>query len=73
VRVNAISPGFTSSDYVVDLVAARGSSLDDLAKAKSLFHRAGKIEEVAQFLLDVVSNKFINGSRLLIDGGIQAK
>ncbi|KAJ3011329.1 hypothetical protein HKX48_006901 [Thoreauomyces humboldtii] len=68
VRVNSINPGIVASPGALDIFGGIETA-NSIAKAVSLTDRAGTPEEIAEFVLAVVKNKFINGSNLIIDGG----
>jgi len=71
VRVNAINPGVTISDGTEGAFGISG--IEQLTKTVSLTDKPATGQEIATFLLDVVSNRYINGSLLYIDGGAGAK
>jgi hypothetical protein len=46
------------------------SNVDAIAKVYSLTDKAAEPWEIADFTLDVIRNRYINGSTLIIDGGM---
>ncbi|KAJ3013382.1 hypothetical protein HKX48_005792 [Thoreauomyces humboldtii] len=72
VRVNSISPGPVTTAGALATMGGSEEAVHAIAKKMTLRDTAGAPEEVASFVLDVVSNALINGANLLIDGGISA-
>jgi len=70
VRVNAVNPGVTVSEGALKTLPL--DQLTAFVKSASLADTPATGEEIASFVLDVVSNRYINGSRLLVDGGYNA-
>ena len=75
VRVNSISPGAINTTMLRDGLSrghvGNGTSEDmvnNLA-AKHLLKQIGDPCNVAEFVYYIISNKFINGSNLIMDGG----
>lgn len=69
VRVNAVAPGLTDTDFAKQMgISAKESMIDS-----SLMHRLAETEEVAQSVLFLASDRssFINGQIIRIDGGIK--
>ncbi|MCS5717723.1 SDR family oxidoreductase [Herbiconiux sp. CPCC 205763] len=67
IRVNAISPGTISSDYVMDLLGPAADQLKEDVPLK----RIGKPEEIAEVALFLASDRssFVTGAVLAADGG----
>lgn len=73
VRVNAVAPGWMEGDWMVRML---GDRYDDLmgkrAKATPL-KRVCTAEDVAEVMVNlIVSNKFVTGEVIVIDGGFTA-
>ncbi|MCH9693641.1 MAG: SDR family oxidoreductase [Gammaproteobacteria bacterium] len=74
VRVNAISPGTTITDYHIDRFAEQGVSeqqLEEMTAGTGLLNRAAAPEEIANAIWFLASNEasYITGTNLLVDGG----
>jgi 2-hydroxycyclohexanecarboxyl-CoA dehydrogenase len=75
VRVNAICPGSTLTDYHLKRGAAKGLTEDAMkreARTDSLFRRWARPEEVAFPILWLASDEasFVTGTALMVDGGL---
>jgi 2-hydroxycyclohexanecarboxyl-CoA dehydrogenase len=75
VRVNAVCPGSTLTDFHVDKAKTRGKSVDTLKTERndtSLIGRWASPEEIAWPILWLASNEasFITGTTLMVDGGL---
>ena len=71
VRVNAIHPGLIESRMMADIGAGVGASMGDLAKGVPA-GRLGTPDEVARAVAFLASDdsSYMNGSSLVIDGGL---
>lgn len=74
IRVNAVAPGATLSDYHLQRAAARGMSEEQLREATrgyGLLGRAAEPEEIAGAIHFLASDEasFITGQTLFVDGG----
>ncbi|MDB5796388.1 MAG: short-chain dehydrogenase [Paucimonas sp.] len=77
VRVNAIAPGSTLTDFHVGRAQARGKSVEQLKterQATSLLGRWADPQEIAWPILWLASDEasFITGTTLMVDGGLSA-
>jgi len=75
VRVNAICPGSTLTDYHLKRGAAQGLSAEMMqseARTDSLFRRWARPEEIAYPILWLASDEasFVTGAVLVVDGGL---
>ena len=75
VRVNAVCPGSTLTDYHVKRGAAHGISAEAMrqeVRTDSLFRRWARPEEVAYPILWLASDEasFVTGAALVVDGGL---
>ena len=74
IRVNAVAPGATLSDYHLQRAADRGMTADQLREATrgyGLLGRAAEPEEIAHAIFFLASDQasFITGQTLFVDGG----
>lgn len=81
VRCNAICPGYIDTDMVagesiqaIPVYLAHGLGMSEEMKkhtiAKTGVRRIGTVEEVAEAVIFLAQNDFMNGSILTIDGGL---
>lgn len=75
VRVNAVCPGSTLTDFHVGRASAAGKSVEQLSterKDTSLIGRWARPDEIAWPILWLVSGEasFITGTTLMVDGGL---
>lgn len=74
IRVNAICPGATITDYHIRRAAARGQTVDDIraqTKGYGLLGRAAEPAEIAAVIsfLAGPESSFITGQAIVVDGG----
>ena len=74
VRVNAISPGNTLTDYHINRMAQSGIGIDelrDMTRGYGLLERAAEPAEIASAAYFLCSNEasFITGHNMVVDGG----
>lgn len=74
VRVNAVSPGNTITDFHINRMAEQGVDIEQLrqmTRGYALLDRAAEPEEIANAVYFLASEKasFITGHNLLVDGG----
>ena len=68
VRVNSINPGYVHTE-LTSRFTRDADKFDEFAGKTNIAKRAGAVEEIARLTLEIIQNKFINGSIMLIDGG----
>jgi 2-hydroxycyclohexanecarboxyl-CoA dehydrogenase len=78
VRVNAVCPGSTLTDFHIDRARTAGKDLEKLKRERddtSLLGRWATPEEIAAPILWLASDEasFITGATLMVDGGLSIK
>jgi NAD(P)-dependent dehydrogenase (short-subunit alcohol dehydrogenase family) len=69
IRVNAVAPGVAETDRISSMPEKdRQAFIEKMAKALPV-GRIGKAEEIAQAVLFLLTNGYITGSTLCVDGG----
>jgi meso-butanediol dehydrogenase/(S,S)-butanediol dehydrogenase/diacetyl reductase len=74
IRVNAVCPGTTITDYHIDRLAAKGIGIEEIQAMTSnygLLGRAAQPEEIAAAIVFLGSDSasFITGQAIAVDGG----
>lgn len=69
VRINAVSPGWIDTPLVLSALGAHYDAVISAAAAELPGKRIGRADEVAQAVVMLMTNEFINGEVLHIDGG----
>jgi NAD(P)-dependent dehydrogenase (short-subunit alcohol dehydrogenase family) len=71
IRVNAVCPGYTETNLLQELHNAKPELKEGL-RAAAPMNRYGKVEEIAEAVLWLASDKssFITGQTITLDGGI---
>jgi NAD(P)-dependent dehydrogenase (short-subunit alcohol dehydrogenase family) len=69
VRVNAIRPGLIDTPLIDQFFGARKEQMFQEYAARLPVGRVGRAEEVAEAVLFLMKNGFVNGITLTIDGG----
>jgi NAD(P)-dependent dehydrogenase (short-subunit alcohol dehydrogenase family) len=71
IRVNAVLPGIFSTPAVAALKEHLPAEYDAMVGAVGFPRRAGRAEEFAAFVLELVRNTYLNGQAFRIDGAIR--
>jgi NAD(P)-dependent dehydrogenase (short-subunit alcohol dehydrogenase family) len=69
IRVNAIAPGWTDTPLVSNVLGDNYDAVIRSVSEKIPVKRIGKSKEVAEAVIMLMNNGFINGEVLHIDGG----
>ncbi|NJK52126.1 MAG: SDR family oxidoreductase [Cyanobacteria bacterium CRU_2_1] len=69
IRVNAVAPGWTDTPLVSNVLGDNYDAVIRAVSEKIPVKRIGKSEEVAEAVIMLMHNGFINGEVLHIDGG----
>jgi NAD(P)-dependent dehydrogenase (short-subunit alcohol dehydrogenase family) len=69
IRVNAVAPGWTDTPLVSNVLGDNYDAVIRSVSEKIPVRRIGKSEEVAEAVIMLMHNGFINGEVLHIDGG----
>jgi 3-oxoacyl-[acyl-carrier protein] reductase len=67
IRCNAVAPGFISTDSTH---SALTESIADHVLSNTPLRRFGEANEVAEAVVGLISNDFINGAVLNVNGGL---
>jgi NAD(P)-dependent dehydrogenase (short-subunit alcohol dehydrogenase family) len=68
VRVNTVSPGVVETPIWSGLDEARIAQIKEMAK-RTAVGRVGQPEEIAQQIIACMTNRFMTGSIIYLDGG----
>ena len=69
IRVNAVSPGIIDTPLHDRMPEAARKAMYDKMESMLPVKRLGHAEDVAQAILYAVSNRFVTGSTISVDGG----
>jgi NAD(P)-dependent dehydrogenase (short-subunit alcohol dehydrogenase family) len=69
VRVNTVSPGFVDTPLWDKLPAEARRARIDAAAARLPVRRAGAAEDIAHAIIMVMTNRYLTGSTIVVDGG----
>lgn len=74
VRINAVCPGTTITDYHIDRYARQGVSeaeLDEMTAGTGLLNRAARPDEIANAIWFLAGDEasYVTGANLVVDGG----
>lgn len=69
IRVNIVSPGYTNTPRVADMPEKDREMIFQKAAAQLPVGRIGQPQDIAQTVLYLMSNGFVTGSTLFVDGG----
>ena len=69
IRVNTITPGYVDTPLFDDLLGAERDAVLDAAAERLPVKRIGQPEEIADAVLFLMGNGYVNGINLAVDGG----
>lgn len=69
VRVNTITPGYVDTPLFDDLLGDQRDAVLDAAAEKLPVKRIGRPEEIAHAVLFLMTNGYVTGINLVVDGG----
>lgn len=69
VRVNVIAPGYVDTPLFDALLGEQRDAVLAAAGAKLPVGRVGRAEEIADAVLFLMKNEYVNGTTLTVDGG----
>lgn len=69
IRVNAVAPGWIDTPLVSGVLGENYDAVINSASAKLPVQRIGQPQEVAEAVIMLMNNGFINGEVIHIDGG----
>jgi 3-oxoacyl-[acyl-carrier protein] reductase len=73
VRVNAVAPGWMEGDWMQRMLGDRYADLMARRAKSTPLRRCATAEDVAEVIVNlIVSNRFVNGEVIVIDGGYSA-
>jgi 3-oxoacyl-[acyl-carrier protein] reductase len=73
IRVNAVAPGWIEGDWMVRMLKDKYDELMGRRAKMTPLKRVAKPEDVAEVIVNlIVSNHFVNGETIVIDGGFAA-
>lgn len=70
IRVNCVSPGIIRTDFQSSLTPEQVSN--NITNRIPL-HREGTPEDVAEFIVTLIGNRFVTGENFVIDGGMSMR
>lgn len=73
VRENAINPGLINTEGTVGMFDNKVDALLGFYEQIGLVKKPATAHELAEFVLHVASTRYVNGTKLVFDGGILAK
>jgi 3-oxoacyl-[acyl-carrier protein] reductase len=73
IRVNAVAPGWIDGDWMVRMLQDKYDDLMDRRAKHTPLRRVATAEDVAEVMVNlIVSNRFVTGEIIVIDGGFAA-
>jgi len=73
IRVNAVAPGWIEGDWMVRMLKDKYDDLIDRRAKHTPLRRVATPEDVAEVMVNlIVSNRFVTGEIIVIDGGFAA-
>ena len=73
IRVNAVAPGWMEGDWMVRMLKDKYDDLMARRAKNTPLRRVATAEDVAEVMVNlIVSNRFVNGEVIVIDGGYAA-
>jgi NAD(P)-dependent dehydrogenase (short-subunit alcohol dehydrogenase family) len=69
IRVNAISPGLVDTPLYAGMDAEKRKAMVEKAERDLPARRVGQASDIAQAILLTMTNPYITGTTILVDGG----
>ncbi len=69
IRVNTIQPGFVDTPLLAGVLGAQRADVLAATAARLPVRRVGKPEDIADAVLFLMKNGYVNGITLTVDGG----
>lgn len=69
-RINALAPGFIDTERLKQVSARDSHKFNEMLESRVPLRRVGTVDEAADGMLYLLSNSYVTGTTLYIDGGV---